>query len=63
MAKSPQEYSPGISICIPVYNEEATIELAIREAEAVLQQTSLPGEILVIDDCSTDRTWEIISKV
>ena len=63
MAKSPQEYSPGISICIPAYNEEATIEQAIREAEAVLQQASLPGEILVIDDCSNDRTWKIISKV
>ena len=63
MPKSQQEYGSGISICIPAYNEEATIEEAIREAETVLKQTSLPGEILVIDDCSTDRTWDIISKV
>ena len=30
------------------------------EAAATLEQISMPGEILVIDDCSTDRTWQIL---
>ena len=53
-------YTPGIAICIPAYNEEATIALVISEADEALKQSSLPGEILVIDDCSTDRTWDIL---
>ena len=30
------------------------------EADSTLEQISLPGEILVIDDCSTDSTWQIL---
>ena len=53
-------YSQGISICIPAYNEEQTIEEATKTAVLTLQQTGLSGEILVLDDCSTDRTWQIL---
>jgi glycosyltransferase involved in cell wall biosynthesis len=53
-------YSHGVSICIPAYNEEHTIEEVIKTAAATLQQTELPGEILVLDDCSTDRTWQVL---
>lgn len=30
------------------------------EADSTLEQISMPGEILVIDDCSSDRTWQIL---
>ena len=30
------------------------------EADSTLEQISMPGEILVIDDCSTDHTWQIL---
>ena len=52
-----------MTICIPAYNEESTIQQVVRDAEWTLQQIPLPGEILVIDDCSIDRTWEILSNV
>jgi glycosyltransferase involved in cell wall biosynthesis len=57
------KYSPGITICIPAYNEEATIGIVVKEADAALRQAAFPGEILVIDDCSQDRTWEILCGV
>ncbi len=50
---------PRISIVIPAYNEEtylpATLE-AIRAAEAHLGE---PVEVIVADNCSTDRTAEV----
>jgi dolichol-phosphate mannosyltransferase len=53
----------GITICIPAYNEEATIKQVVIDAELALKQASVPGEILVIDDGSADRTWEILCNI
>lgn len=50
---------PKISVLIPAYNEEKTIERAI---ESVLNQTLKPYEIIVVNDGSTDRTGEILKK-
>ena len=48
-----------LTIAIPTYNAEKTIEASIRSA---LAQNFKDKEVLVIDDCSTDRTVEIINK-
>lgn len=51
---------PLISVIIPAYNAEKTIQETI---ESVLQQTLSDFEILVINDGSTDRTLEIVSQI
>lgn len=51
---------PQVSIIIPVYNGEKTIQKTI---ESVLQQTFTDFEILVINDGSTDTTLDILSKI
>lgn len=56
-------YIPGLSICIPAYNEEETICKAIYDASEVLDKIDVSGEILVIDDCSTDSTWSLITEL
>ena len=48
------------SICIFTYNQENYIEDAIR---AALVQDYSPLEIIISDDGSTDKTYEIIRKV
>jgi glycosyltransferase involved in cell wall biosynthesis len=53
----------SITICIPAYNEQATIAAVIKEADSVLRQSKLCGEILVIDDGSVDDTWKILSDI
>lgn len=46
----------GISVVIPVYNEEENVAEGFREVSGVLQTTGLPYEIIYVDDGSRDRT-------
>lgn len=46
-------------IVIPVHNEEQYIE---RTFDSLVSQTLLPKKIVVVNDASSDRTWEIIEK-
>ena len=46
-----------LSVVIPVYNEEGTIAEILERVRA----TPFRKEIIVVDDCSTDRTREILA--
>lgn len=46
-----------VSVIVPAYNAERYIEQTIR---SVMMQTFTDWELLVLDDCSSDRTCEII---
>ena len=48
-----------VSIIIPCYNEHKTIDQIINK---ILNQTKIEKEIIIIDDCSTDGTKEILKK-
>lgn len=48
-----------ISVLMPAYNAEKYIGEAI---ESILSQTYKNFEFIIIDDCSTDKTGEIIEK-
>jgi len=48
-----------ISLYIPAYNAEKTIEKSI---ESILQQTLIPKEIIVINDCSSDKTLSLLKN-
>jgi glycosyltransferase involved in cell wall biosynthesis len=52
--------SNNVSICICTYNQAQYLEKAIRSAS---QQTILPIEIIVYDDCSTDETPQILQRL
>lgn len=47
------------SVVIPSYNGSATIAASIRSA---LEQSHPPYEVIVVDDCSTDNTSDIIKS-
>ena len=51
--------STKISVILPAYNSETGIKIAI---ESILNQTWQNLELLIIDDCSTDNTWEVIQQ-
>ncbi|MDQ2903574.1 MAG: glycosyltransferase family 2 protein [Ktedonobacteraceae bacterium] len=48
-----------ISVVVPVYNEEQTIANVLE----LLSKVSLDLEVIVVDDASTDRTWEILQEL
>jgi glycosyltransferase involved in cell wall biosynthesis len=47
-----------ISVVIPVFNEELTIGNVIERLAVVMQKTGFNYEIIVVDDCSADRSLE-----
>jgi glycosyltransferase involved in cell wall biosynthesis len=51
-----------LSIIIPVYNEELTVGNIIDRVKTVMQQTGLKNEIIVVDDCSYDKSLEVAKK-
>ena len=48
-----------VSVYVPAFNAEKTLELCIN---SILTQTIKPRTILIINDCSTDRTAEILKS-
>jgi glycosyltransferase involved in cell wall biosynthesis len=47
-----------LSVVIPVYNEKNTI----REIYAAVRRVDIPKEIVIVDDCSTDGTRDILAE-
>ena len=48
-----------LSVLVPVYNEERTLEEVVRRVCAV----QLPKEIILVDDGSKDRSREILTRL
>ena len=51
-----QAVEPCLSVVMPVFNEEATIAQVIS---VVLRQESV-AELIVVDDCSRDCSWQVL---
>jgi glycosyltransferase involved in cell wall biosynthesis len=51
-----------LSIIIPAYNEEKTIGKILEKVSELVLLNSIEKEIIVINDCSTDKTAQIIEK-
>ena len=54
-------YTPGVTIIVPCYNEETWIDRTI--IQAVNQDYPIDKlEVLIVDDCSTDNSREVILR-
>jgi len=51
--------NPKVSIVIPVYNEKATIDEILRR----VVDTGVRKEVIIVDDCSTDGTRQILENM
>ena len=54
--------SEKLSIVIPAYNEAATIHLILNKIKAVSLLNEIQKEIIIVNDCSTDRTEAVIKE-
>ena len=52
--------NPVVSVLMICYNQEEYIGKAIRSV--MRQKTTFPVELIIHDDCSTDRTGEICEE-
>lgn len=50
---------PKVSIVIPVYNEKSTIDEILRR----VLDSNLRKEVIIVDDCSTDGTRQILENM
>ncbi len=48
-----------ISVVVPVYNEEETVAQVL----AAMARVPLDLEVVVVDDASTDGTWEVLQEL
>ncbi len=50
-----------LSVVIPVYNEQESVEKLCEQLHASLSKAQHSFEIIIVDDGSTDATWSLLS--
>jgi undecaprenyl-phosphate 4-deoxy-4-formamido-L-arabinose transferase len=53
----------SLSIVIPVFNAALNLENLYRQLVSVIEATSDEFELILVDDCSDDASWEIITRL
>jgi glycosyltransferase involved in cell wall biosynthesis len=53
----------GLSVLVPVYNERYLVETSLRRLLAIKDDIIHSLEVIAVDDCSTDGSWEILQKI
>jgi dolichol-phosphate mannosyltransferase len=52
-----------LTVVIPARDEEGCIASTVEQLHLELRRQQIPHEIIVVDDGSDDRTWEILQEV
>ena len=61
--ESLMDYDKDLSIIISIFNEEESLPELIEWIHSVLQRQKWNYEIIMVDDGSTDGSWNIISQI
>jgi dolichol-phosphate mannosyltransferase len=61
-ATSPKS-TPLISVVIPVYKAEKMLDELYRRLRAALETVSPHFEIVLVEDCGGDRSWDVIERL
>jgi glycosyltransferase involved in cell wall biosynthesis len=55
--------APELSFVIPCYNEQDNLRALITAIREAVDPLKLPYEVVITDDCSQDRSWEILKEL
>jgi dolichol-phosphate mannosyltransferase len=53
----------AVSVIVPTYREAENLPVLVPRITAALQRAGLPGEILIIDDNSPDKTSQVCARL
>ena len=57
------EFTKDLSIVISLFNEEESLPELIRWIEQVMSREGYSYEVIMVDDGSTDRSWQTIREL
>jgi glycosyltransferase involved in cell wall biosynthesis len=57
------ETQPELSLVIPCYNEQDNLRALVTAIRAAVDPLKLPYEVVITDDCSKDKSWEILKTL
>ena len=55
--------TPTLSLVIPCYNEQDNLRALIAAIREAVEPLKLPYEVVITDDCSRDKSWEILKEL
>src|SRR5687767_6813188 len=56
------EAAPYLSLVIPAYNEQESVDVLLQRVAAALAQIGRPFEVIIVDDGSTDDTPRLLAE-
>lgn len=57
------QYPYDISVVVPLFNEEESLPELVRWIRRVMHAHEFSYEIILVDDGSTDRSWDVINEL
>jgi glycosyltransferase involved in cell wall biosynthesis len=52
-----------LTVLVPVYNERHMVEVSLRRLLGINDALIAELEVIVVDDCSNDGSWEVLKRV
>lgn len=53
----------GLSVVVPVYNSEHTLDELVMRLQPVLESLQVPYEVILVNDGSRDQSWAAIGRL
>jgi len=62
-ARAEPEAAPDVSLIVPIYNEQASVDELYRRTIETLEAADLSFEVIFVDDGSTDGTFAVLERL
>ncbi|TXK48650.1 glycosyltransferase family 2 protein [Pontibacter qinzhouensis] len=57
------QYAYDISVVVPLFNEEESLPELVRWIKRVMHAHGYSYEVILVDDGSTDRSWDVVNEL